>query len=76
VRPKTNLCLRPHQLTENKLHCALQVGDTHTLVDVQPLDLLEGGIVCGIGRVAPIHAPRHNNSYRGRLFLHHANLHA
>jgi hypothetical protein len=74
VRSEANARFRSHQFLEDKLHCALEVADGDIAVHVKPFDLVEGGVMGGIGVVAAIDAPWHDDPHGWLLLGHHPNL--
>src|ERR1035441_911765 len=74
VRPEADARLRTHQFLEDKLHGALEVAHGHIPVHVKSLDLVKRWVVGGVGVVAAIDAPRHNDPYGRLLLRHHPDL--
>ena len=75
MRPETDLHVAAHEFAEDEFDRAFEVADGDVLVHVKPLDLVERGIVRGVGVVAAIHAAGDDDAHGRRLFFHHANLH-
>ena len=61
---------RAHHVTKG----AFQVGEGNTLVDSEPLDLMEDWNMRRVGRIPPIHAPERDHVDRRLTILHRVDL--
>ena len=74
MRTETDLHVAAHEFAEDEFNRAFQITDGDVFVHVKSLNLVERGIVRGVGVVAAIHAARHNDAHGRRLFFHYADL--
>ena len=72
---ETHLGLRSEDLAEEILECALEVGEGHAAIDVEPLELVEGAEVGRVDLVAAEGAAQGDDAHRRHFFLHRADLH-
>lgn len=71
---ETNARVLAKEVFEDKFDGALEIAHRDVAVHIQTFDLVEGGIVGGVGIVAPIHTARHNDTNRRILLCHRADL--
>ena len=75
MRTEADFGLATEQLLEDELDGPLQISHRHAAIHVKALDLLEGGIMGGVGIVPAVNAAGDNDAHRRRLLFHDADLH-
>src|SRR5205823_1232923 len=74
VWAETDFGFRPHQLLEYEFDRAFEIAHRDVAIHIKTFDLVEGGIVRGVGIVAAVNPARDNDSDRRALLFHHPNL--